>query len=68
MLNNAFKAFPRGKVAAGAFPTTDEGAFDFLVFRFDVCKNAKTKSKAPLIRQSKNMFCHLLGVTTSRFA
>ena len=25
----ASKAFPRGKVAADAFPTTDEGAFDF---------------------------------------
>ena len=46
-LEIALKAFPRGKVAADAFPTTVEGAFDFWGLALTYGKNAKPRSRTP---------------------
>ena len=55
----ALKAFPRGKVAAGGLPQTDEGALDLDILVLQALSPKTQKSKAPLIRQSKSMLCHL---------
>ena len=55
----ASKAFPRGKVAADGLPQTDEGALDLDILVLQALSPKTQKSKAPLIRQSKSMLCHL---------